>query len=191
MELIDLSTLNPPEIAIVAVIGLVLMFVGYRIKKVAFFLMWFILGFYGVLILLPHVGPLLPAEIMDSDLYRALLPLGGGLLLALLGFSIEKFCIGAACFALVMLITVHYFGTAIQTLAIGGVVGVLAAAAGVMLMKPATIIATAAIGSYAVLIALIVLLPDLNQYQYAFLPALIVATAIGAITQFLTTKRVK
>ena len=88
-----------------------------------------------------------------------------------------------------MLITVQYFGTEIQVLAIGGVVAVLVAGAAVMLMKPATIIATAVAGAYALTIATLALFPDISKETYYFI-ILGGAAAIGAVFQFLTTKHV-
>lgn len=42
---LDFSNLGTPEMLIMAAVGLALMFFGYRIKKIAFFLIWFILGY--------------------------------------------------------------------------------------------------------------------------------------------------
>lgn len=186
----DLSTFNTAEIVIIAIAGLALLFFGYRIKKVAFFIMWFILGFYGTTLLIPQLNQIIP-EVISNELYRNLLPIGGGLLLALLGFSIEKFCIAGICFVFAILVAVHFFGVDLQVLAIGAVVGVILGAFAVMIMKPAVIIITSLIGAYAIMIALAVLIPDLNQYKQFFLPAQIVEAAVGAFCQFLTTKKLK
>lgn len=173
---------------IMAAIGLALIFFGYRIKKIAFFLIWFILGYNLMGLLMPVINNAVP-EIAANNLYQILLPIAGGLLLALMGFSIEKLCVGGICFALTMLITVQYFGTEMQTLAIGGVVAVLVAGAAVMLMKPATIIATAVAGAYALTIATLALFPDISKETYYFI-ILGGAAAIGSVFQFLTTKHV-
>ena len=125
----------------------------------------------------------------DSQLYQELLPLGGGLALALIGFSIEKLCLGGACFALVMLIAVRYFGTEIQTLAVGGILGVVAAGASTALMKPATIIATAAAGGYALTLVMLASIAGIDQGAM-YWPILIGLTVAGSVFQFLKTKRV-
>lgn len=138
---------------------------------------------------MPTLENLVP-QIIGNDLYQILLPIGGGLLLALLGFSIEKLCVGGICFALVMVITVRYFGTEMQTLAIGGVVGIIAAGAAVMLMKPAIIVATAVAGAYVVTLAILELFPDISREIYYF-PILGGLSAIGSVFQFLTTKRIE
>ena len=169
-------------------VGLAVLLFGYRLKKVAFFVAWFILGYLGMSYLMPEINKFAP-EIATNDLYQNLLPIAGGLLLALMGFSIEKLCVGGICFALVMLLAVQYFGTDMQTLAIAAVVGVIVAGAAVMLMKPATIIATSAVGAYAITLALMKLIPDINFDTY-YWPMILGITAIGAVFQFLTTKRV-
>ena len=173
---------------IMAAVGLALMFFGYRIKKVAFFLIWFILGYNLMTFLMPTINNLVP-DVAGNNLYQILLPIAGGLLLALMGFSIEKLCVGGICFALIMVITVRYFGTEMQTLAIGGVVGVLAAGAAVMLMKPATIVATAVAGSYAITLAILALFPDINE-EIKYFPILGGLSVLGSVFQFLTTKRI-
>ena len=185
---LDFSSFDTPEMIIMAAVGLALMFFGYRIKKIAFFIIWFILGYNLMTFLMPTINNLAP-EIAGNNLYQILLPIAGGLLLALLGFSIEKLCVGGICFALIMVITVQYFGVEMQTLAIGGVVGVIAAGAAVMLMKPATIVATAAAGAYALTVAILALFPDINKETYYFI-ILGGLTLLGSVVQFLTTKRI-
>ena len=138
--------------------------------------------------LMPTITRISP-EVVASDLFQTLIPIAGGLLLALLGFSIEKLCVGGICFALTMVITIQYFGTDMQTLAIGGIIGVIAAGAAVMLMKPATIIATSVAGAYALTIAILALIPGISRETYYFI-ILGGAAVIGSVFQFLTTKRV-
>lgn len=137
---------------------------------------------------MPTINGAVP-EIAGNDLYQILLPLGGGLLLALMGFSIEKLCVGGICFALTMVITVRYFGTDMQVLAIGGVVGVLLAGLSVKLIKPAIIIASSVAGAYAVTLAVLALFPDISEEVFYF-PILGGLSAVGALFQFATTKKV-
>ena len=168
--------------------GLAVVLFGYRIKKVAFFIIWFLLGYIGITYLMPEITKLAP-EVGNNDLWRNLIPIGAGLLLALLGFSIEKLCLGGICFVLTMLISVQYFGTEMQTLAISAVVGIVLAGAAVMLMKPATIVATSGAGAYAITLALLALMPHFDQAAY-YWPLIIGITVIGSVFQFFTTKRV-
>lgn len=171
-----------------AALGLAVLLFGYRIKKIAFFIIWFILGYNIASFLMPGINNLVPA-ITDMSLYQTLIPIAGGLLLALLGFSIEKLCVGGICFALVMVIAIRYFGTDLSVLAISAVVGVLAAGLAVTLMKPAIIIATSLVGAYAITLAVFALIPDLD-FGIFYWTMIISITAIGAIFQFATTKHV-
>lgn len=187
-KMANLDKLGIPEAIIMLGLGAVVLLFGYRIKKIAFFIIWFILGFNLVMWLLPTINDLVP-DIAASELYQTLLPIGGGVLLALLGFSIEKLCVGGICFVLTMLITIQYFGTDMQVLAIGGIVGVLVAGFAVMVMKPATIIATAVAGAYALTLAIMKLNAEID-FGAMYWPMLLGIAAAGSIFQFLTTKRV-
>lgn len=168
-------------------VGLALCFFGYRIKKIAFFLIWFILGYTLVVYLIPTIIIYSP-EIATTKLYQTLLPIAGGLLLSLLGFSIEKLCVSSITFLLTFLITIHNFGTTPLVLAIGAIIGVFLGALAVRLMRPATILATAGAGAYATALATFALFPELDK-TLLFLPLFIIATLIGTIVQFTTTKR--
>lgn len=183
---LNISDLNTYELAALAVAGLLLLFAGYRIKKFAFFIMWFILGFMLMTEILPFINEWVP-EIATSSLWQNLLPLAGGLLLALLGFTIEKICLAGLTFGLTMVITINYFGTEPLTLGIGAVVGVILGAIAVRMMKPAIIIASSLAGAYAVTLALLASFPDLDSTIFYF-PSLAVFTALGSLIQFKTNK---
>ena len=150
------------ELLVMAALGLAVLLFGYRIKKVAFFIIWFLIGYNLMMFLMPTLNNLVPA-IAESSLYQILLPIAGGLLLALLGFSIEKICVAGICFFLVMMITVQYFGTDVPTLAVGAIIGVVAGAAATAMMKPAIIIATAIAGGYTLTLAILNLFPDMSK----------------------------
>lgn len=175
------------ELILMMAIGLAVLLFGYRLKKIAFFIVWFLLGFSLMRYLMPTINNMVP-EIAASPIYQTLLPIAGGVVLAMLGFSIEKLCVGGICFALTLVITMRYFETDTTALAIGAVAGIILAGVAVMMMKPATIIATALAGAYALTIAIIAL-ANLNQDAYYF-PVLGGLAAFGTIFQFLTTKRV-
>ena len=173
------------ELVVMMAIGAAVLLAGYRIKKIAFFIVWFIIGLNLAHLVLPWVNSTLP-DIANSDLWQNLIPIAGGLLLALMGFSIEKVCVGALAFALTMMIVVQYFGAEMQTLAIGGVIGVIAAGAAVMMIKPAIILATSIAGSYAITIG-VMRLAGLQETVY--FPMLIGIAVLGAAVQFATSKR--
>ncbi len=176
------------ESLIVAAIGLTILLFGYRIKKVAFFIIWFLIGYNLMMLLMPIINGAVP-QIATDNLWQILLPIAGGLLLALCGFSIEKLCVAGICFFLVMLITVQYFGTDILTLAIGAIIGIVAAGAAVTMMKPAIIIATSIAGAWALTLALLNIFPVIDASVF-FLPFIAAFTFLGAVFQFATTKHV-
>ncbi|MBQ3413686.1 DUF4203 domain-containing protein [Candidatus Saccharibacteria bacterium] len=186
-QFVNLESLETWQLWLLAGIGLGLALVGYRIKKIAFFVIWFIVGYVLMGYLMPIINASTPA-IAENQILQWVLPLGGGLLVALLGFTIEKLCLGGACFALVLMATAQYFGTDPQTLVIGAVVGVVAAGAAVILMKPATIIATAVAGGYALAVAILMLFPQVDA-EVCYWPILAGTAAVGSAVQFLTTRR--
>ena len=86
-----------------------------------------------------------------------------------------------------MLITVQYFGTEWLTLVIGGIVGLVAGSFAVRMIKPATIVATAAVGAYALTIAIFAFFPQID-FTIFYWPILIGLGLIGTIFQFKTNK---
>ena len=186
---IDLSRLQIPEIVVMAIAGLLLLFMGYRIKKVGFFIIWFLIGFNLMGILMPAINSVAPEAVRTSDLWQNLLPIAGGLLLAMLGFTIEKICVGGIVFGLILMITSQYFGTDIQTLVIGAIIGVVLAGVAVMLMKPAIIVASSLMGGYVLTITVLTLFKEIDATTFYF-PLLIGISVVGIITQFMTTKRI-
>lgn len=183
-----IEPLKPYETVIALLLGFVVLLFGYRIKKIAFFIIWFLLGYFLVSYFMPSINQMVP-QIADSSLYQALVPVGGGVLVAFLGFSVEKFCVGGIGFVLTMLATIQYFGTEMAILAVGGIVGIIVAGLAVVLMKPAIIVLTSCAGAYTMAHALFTLMPDIDQQIY-YWPILVGLVLIGSIFQFVTTKNV-
>lgn len=169
-----------------AIVGLLLLFAGFKIKKIAFFILWFLIGFNLVVVFLPALANVMP-DIVNDTFWQNVLPLCGGLLLAMFGFTIEKVCISVAVFALTMMITVQYFGTDVQTIIIGAVIGIVLAGAAVMLIKPAIILATALVGSYTLTTLILFFATGMDPAVYYF-PLLFGGAALGSIVQFATTQ---
>lgn len=183
----DLAQFTTAELVIMIIAGLVALLFGYRIKKVAFFIVWFVIGLNLIQFLTPWLTKTVP-DIMANELWRNLLPIAGGLLMALMGFTIEKVCLGGIMFALTMVITAQYFGTELNTLVIGAVVGVILAGIAVILMKPAIIVATALAGAYVVTLGILYWASGLDP-ETAFFPLLIGVTVVGSAFQFINAKR--
>ena len=178
---IDLDRYEDWQMWIIGGIGLALMLVGYRIKKAAFFIIWFLLGYIGTGYLMPIINGAM-GEVADSIFWQSLIPIIGGLLLALMGFMIEKICLGGAVFGLTLMMTAQYFGTEIQAMAIGGIIGAILAGVAVMAIKPATIVATSVAGGYALTLAILALVPDLSGEAF-FWPMILGFGALGTIVQ--------
>lgn len=188
MEITDFSQLGDAEIILMLIAGLLLMFAGYKIKKISFFVVWFILGVSLMGYLMPIINNAVP-QIRNSDLWQSLLPIAGGLLMGLMGFSVEKICVSGIVFGLTLAITAQYFGAEMQTMLIGGVIGVVLAGAAVMLMKPAIILATAIAGSYALTMAVLHWGGGAIDAEAFYFPILAGGSALGAVVQFATTRR--
>ena len=139
----NFNTLEP---IIALILGFVACFCGYRLKRVVFFILWFVVGYIIMGQLLPIINENVPA-IATSSLYQTLLPIAGGLLVSFLGFSIEKLCVGALCYFIVLLIATNQFGWDLSVIAIASIVGIIAGAFAVRLMKPAIILLTAVAGA--------------------------------------------
>ena len=183
---LDLTHYEQWQMWAVGGVGLLLLFLGYKIKKIAFFIVWFLLGYIATGYLMPIINGAV-AEIANSGFWQSLLPIIGGLLLGLMGFMIEKICLGGICFGLVVMMTAQYFGIDIQTMTIGAIIGAVAGGFAVMMMKPATIIATAVAGGYALTLAILALAPELDT-ETLFWPMIAGFSALGAGVQFFTTR---
>lgn len=176
------------ELLIMGGLGLAILLFGYRIKKLAFFIIWFLIGYNIMMFLMPMINNAIP-QIAGDQLYQNLIPIGGGVIMAFLGFTIEKLCVAGICFFLIMMITIQYFGTEIPTLVIGAILGAVAAASATAMMKPAIIIATALAGAYALTLVLLILVPSISKEIFYF-PMLIGFAILGGLFQFATSKGV-
>ena len=177
------------ELIITAAIGLAVLLFGYRLKKVAFFVIWFVLGYFLMNnYLMGFIKDSVP-EIANDAIYQTLLPIGGGLILALLGFTIEQLCVSGITFALVLMTAMHYFGTDLLVIGIAAVVGVILGALAVRMMKPATIIATSGAGAYALTLVIFALFTTLDKNVF-YLPIIGIIAILGCFFQFSTTKHV-
>ena len=184
---LDLSHYETWQMWLIGGAGLALMLFGYKIKRVAFFIVWFLLGYIGTGYLLPIVNSNLP-DIARSDFWQGLIPILGGLLLGLMGFMVEKICIAGIVFGLTIMMTAQYFGTEIQTMAIGGIIGAVLGGFATMMLKPATIVATSVAGAYALTLAILAISSGLDG-QTLFWPMIIGFSALGSIVQFVACRR--
>ena len=80
------------EVVLALILGIFVCLFGYRLKKLVIFLAFFLIGYSIMQRIMPVLNANLPA-IAESSLWQTILPICGGLLLSLLGFSIEKLCV--------------------------------------------------------------------------------------------------
>ena len=182
------SGLETWQVVVIAILGLLLMLFGYRIKKAAFFIIWFLIGFMLMQNVMPWINHSFP-EIASQDVWQFILPILGGVLMSMLGFTIEKLCVGGACFGLIMMIVIQTYGTEIGTIVAAAIIGIIVAGLAVMAMKPATIVATSAAGAYLIASSLPFIIASMDGNTLV-MPIFLGVTLVGSIVQFLTTKLV-
>lgn len=169
--------------AVIAIIaGFFLCLFGYRIKKVAFIIIWFAIGFL--------LASLVAPKITDNQTWQLIIPIISGLLLGMLGFTIEKFCIFAVATYTVSTTIIESFQlneVAMIALAIG--IGVIVGCIAVFFIKPLGIITTALSG--AKLIAKYAVLELSLPHEPYFFVIIIAASIIGILFQFKTCRHIE
>ena len=170
------------EALIAIAIGVFLCLFGYRIKKVAFIVIWFIIGYYLASLAIPHIT--------DDQTWQQLVPIGIGILTGMLGFSIEKFCIFAvAAFTVSTTIIEAFQMTEIFQIGLAIAAGVIIGCIAISLIKPLGIITTALSG--AKLIAKYSVAQFALAHHPYFLIILCAGAAIGILFQFKNCKHVE
>ncbi len=124
------------------IVGALLLLFGYRIKKIAMTIIWFILGYYLV--------SLFVDKLVSAEIWQVILCCVGGLVLAMFSMTIEKLAIFITVTASFSLAIIDAFGASdpawilpVIAIAVGVVAGVLAT----WFIKPMIIVATAVSGA--------------------------------------------
>lgn len=169
-------------------LGIFICLFGYRLKKAVFFIAWFLVGFAITTNIMPVINTNLP-DIAASDFWQNLLPVAGGLLMSLMGFSIEKACVALLCLFTVVSFAITKYGFGLEIIAVAAVIGILLAGFATMLMKPAVIVVTSIIGASTIITALMEMAPGFIPEAYDLL-AIAGIACLSAILQFITTKNV-
>lgn len=170
------------EALIAIAIGVFLCLFGYRIKKVAFIIIWFAIGYYLASLVVPHF--------IEDPTWRQLLPIGVGVITGVLGFSLEKICIFAvAAFSVSTTIIDLFQMTEVLPIAVAIAAGVVVGCIAISLIKPLGIITTALSGSK--LIAKYSVAQFALAHNPNFLIILAVAAAIGIVFQFKNCRHIE
>lgn len=180
----DLSSI-PLELIIAVLVGLLTCFAGYRIKRIAFAIIWFIIGYWLVKTYLPNV--------VEDPFWQWILQVAAGALLSLVGLSIEKLAVGLTAAVVVGHFILQHFGPATDWVlpAVAIAIGVVAGAIAVALMKPAIIIYTAFFGANLLSTAIVSLIPAEARFAGLDLVLLGAIAAGGAIYQFKSCKNLE
>ena len=170
------------EIIITILCALVLCFFGYRLKKIAFAIIWFIVGYYvSQMYLVPKLG-------LDG-VWPVILPIACGLLCSMFSMTIEKLCVFFTTMAVITFaITAHYGGGTYLWVGLG--VGAIFGAIAVAFMKPMVILVTAYGGASALAMAAVSFswIAKTSPIYYVILIAFL---AIGALYQYKDTKHIE
>lgn len=172
-----------PTAAVALIVGLFLLFFGYRVKKIAITIIWFIVGFW-------LVSQFIDKVVADQT-WQLILECVGGLVLGMFGMTIERFAVFVTVGAAFGLSIIQNFGPVTDwTLpAIAVAVGVVAGVVGVWLIKPMIILATSVEGSSLVVANALTLM---NIAKPEWYPILFLAiAAVGAIFQWNNCKNIE
>lgn len=184
---IDLSFLSGYEALIAIALGIFLCLFGYKLKRVAFVIIWFAIGYFLTKYLAPNFT--------NDPNWLQILPILGGIVLGVFGFSLEKICIFAVATYAVSTTLIDAFNVddpLFIGLAIAG--GVLVGIAAVKFIKPFGIITTALSGAKLVAKYSIIELATVNHpipHNPNFFIILIAAAVIGMLYQFKTCKHLE
>lgn len=179
---LDFSSLAGYETLIAIALGVFLCLFGYKLKRVAFVIIWFAIGFYLMTLVAPRFTN-------DAN-WLKILPILSGIVFGVFGFSLEKICIFAVATYAVSTTLIDTFqveNPLFIGLAIAG--GVLIGIAAVKFIKPFGIITTAFSG--AKLIAKYSLSAFPLAHYPNFVIILLAAATIGMLYQFKSCKHLK
>ena len=179
---IDLSFLSGYEALIAIAIGVFLALFGYKLKRVAYVIIWFVIGYYLASLVAPHITA--------DPTWQKLIPICAGVVLGVFGFSLEKLCIFAvATFAVSTTIIDAFQLTDVLWIALAIAAGVIVGVIAVSFIKPLGIITTALSGGK--LIAKYSVLQFSLAHNPNFLIILAVSAAIGILFQFKNCKHIE
>lgn len=178
---------NIPIMPLVAIlIGVVLAFGGYRLKRIAMSIIWFVIGFS----LVAHFAPNLIAD----PFWQMVLQIAVGAILALVGISIEKLAVSLTAGIVVTWFIIQHFGPVTSWVlpCIAIACGVVAGTIAVWMMKPAIIIFTAIEGANLIASNVVSLLPEnIASIPYLFIILFAIIFIVGAGWQWNNCKNIE
>ncbi|MBP5633747.1 hypothetical protein J6X13_02310 [Candidatus Saccharibacteria bacterium] len=180
----DLSFLSGYEAIIAIAIGVFLALFGYKLKRVAFVIIWFVIGYYLATLVVPNIT--------SDPTWQKLIPICTGVVLSVFGFSVEKLCIFAvAAFSVATTLIDAFQMTEPIWITLAIAAGVIVGMIAVSFIKPLGIITTALSGGKLIAKYSIIQFPNLLSHYPSFFIILAVSAAIGMIFQFKSCKHLE
>lgn len=171
-----------PEAVVALILAFAVCLFGYKLKKIAFFIIWFIIGY--------QIGKLIPPETFNNDqVWTFVVPIAVGILFSMIGLSVERLCVALLAGAIGFFLTIDFLGgtytfmpNVVVAIAAAVILGCIAVAA----IKPMIIFITAVGGAYYIGLSLV------SMFGLAHVPFFyiitIVAAAFGLGFQFTQNK---
>ena len=133
----DITAFNVTITPIIAIIiGLILAFAGYRLKRIAMSIIWFVIG-YSIM------GQFAP-NLIEDPFWQMILRIAAGAILSMIGLSIEKLAVSLTTGVVVTWFIIQHFGPVTSWVlpCVAIAIGVVAGTIAVWAMKPAVIVFT-------------------------------------------------
>lgn len=180
------------SIIIGIIISIVLCFFGYRLKRIAFAIVWFVIGLDLGNFLLPHVTPYMQGI---DPFFINILPFLVGLLMSLIGISVERVCIFLIGIGLTLITYFNFVDSgALElswlTFGIAIIVGCVIGTVAIGIMRPAIILLTSYAGGTQLASSIISLIPAISNPTTSLIITIIMVV-VGAFYQFRSTKHLK
>lgn len=188
----DINTINVTVTPIIAIIiGLILAFAGYRLKRIAMAIIWFVIGY-------SFVGQIAP-NLIEDPFWQMILRIAAGAILSMIGLSIEKLAVSLTTGVVVTWFIIQHFGPVTDwTLpCIAIAIGVVAGTIAVWAMKPAVIVFTGIEGANLLATNILALIPAeiLGKLPFdsglLFTIVFVIIAVVGITSQWQSTRNME
>ena len=188
----DITAFNVTITPIIAIIiGLILAFAGYRLKRIAMSIIWFVIG-YSIM------GQFAP-NLIEDPFWQMILRIAAGAILSMIGLSIEKLAVSFTTGVVVTWFIIQHFGPVTDwTLpCIAIAIGVVAGTIAVWAMKPAVIVFTGIEGANLLATNILALIPTdvLSKLPFdnglLFTIVFVIIAVVGIASQWQSTRNME
>ena len=188
----DINAFNVTVTPIIAIIiGLILAFAGYRLKRIAMAIIWFVIGY-------SFVGQIAP-NLIEDPFWQMILRIAAGAILSMIGLSIEKLAVSLTTGIVVTWFIIQHFGpdTSWVLPCVAIAIGVVAGTIAVWAMKPAVIVFTGIEGANLLATNILALIPAEILGKLPFDNALlftivfVIIAVVGITSQWQSTRNME